>query len=143
MGSITPYVTESGRRYRIRWRTPEGRQSEKQGIRTKKEAELMLASVEVAKARGEYVSVSASRITVGELATRWLANKQQALKPSSYHSLAVSWRVYVSPRWTDTPIGDIRPSDVEDWVRRISSGQAVTRCVPFVPPMSRCEGTCK
>ena len=126
MGTITPYSTAGGRRYRARWRTPERKQAEKGGFRTKRDAELHLASVEVAKSRGEYVTASASRITVGELATRWLSNKEHSLKPSSFHSLAVSWRVYGAPRWSETPIGDIRPSDVEDWIRRLSTGLAPT-----------------
>jgi integrase len=60
------------------------------------------------------------------LAIDWLANKQQALKPSSYHSIAVSWRVYVGPRWGTTPVGAIRPSAVEQWIRELGQGTAVT-----------------
>jgi integrase len=72
------------------------------------------------------VSTNAGRITVGELAVEWLANKGQSLKPSSFHSLLVSWRVYVGPRWSATPVGSIRPSSVEQWIRELGQGTAVT-----------------
>jgi integrase len=48
------------------------------------------------------------------------------LKASSYSSLDTSWRVYVLPRWEDTRIGDIRASQVEQWIRELSEGTAVT-----------------
>ncbi|WP_431221394.1 tyrosine-type recombinase/integrase [Leifsonia xyli] len=76
--------------------------------------------------RGTYVSPSESRITIGELAPIWLANKEQALKPSSYSPLRTAWRVYVEPRWASTPISAIRPSAVEIWIRELGQGKAVS-----------------
>ena len=52
MGSIDPYETADGRRYRVRYRKPDRTQTDKRGFRTKRDAELFLASVEVAKTRG-------------------------------------------------------------------------------------------
>lgn len=126
MGSITPYETAGGRRWRVRYRTPEHAQTDKRGFTTKHAAELYLANIEVSKATGAFVSAAAARVTVGELAGDWLANKKQALKPSSYHSIAVAWRVYVGPRWASTPVGAIRPSAVEQWVRELGQGTAMT-----------------
>jgi hypothetical protein len=48
MGSVTAYETKAGKRYRVRYRTPERAQTDKRGFETKKAAELFLASVEVA-----------------------------------------------------------------------------------------------
>ena len=42
-------------------------QTDKRGFRTKREAEMFAAEVEVYKARGEYVAPSLGRVTVGEL----------------------------------------------------------------------------
>jgi hypothetical protein len=70
MGSVTPYETGSGRRYRVRYRLPDRSQTDKRGLKTKRDAELFLASVEVTKARGEFVSASQSKISLGE----WAAN---------------------------------------------------------------------
>jgi hypothetical protein len=46
MGSITPYETAAGRRYRVRYRKPNHAQTDKRGFRSKRDAELYLASVE-------------------------------------------------------------------------------------------------
>ncbi|MGH1525954.1 tyrosine-type recombinase/integrase [Leifsonia sp. L25] len=126
MGSIDAYESAKGRRYRVRWRDPEHQQREKRGFRTKREAELYNATVEVAMMKGTYFEASQSKITVGELAEEWLANKEQALKPSSFSPIRIAWRVYVEPRWATTPIGAIRPSAVEKWIRELSQGKAVT-----------------
>ena len=53
MATISSYTTASGKRYRVRYRTPEHRQTDKRGFKTKREAEAFAASVEVAKMRGE------------------------------------------------------------------------------------------
>jgi hypothetical protein len=83
MGSITAYQTTAGKRYRVRYRKPDRSQTDKRGFRTKGDAELYLASVEVRKATGEFIDASASRVTIDELGNQWLA-MQTHLKPSSF-----------------------------------------------------------
>lgn len=124
-GSITPYETAAGRRYRVRYRKPDKSQTDKRGFKTKKEAQVFLASVTVSKATGEYIDPAASRAHISTLGEAWLLTKK-GLKPSSYSSLETSWSVYVKPRWGDTPVGDIRPSAVEAWITQLSEGTAVT-----------------
>jgi hypothetical protein len=64
MATIEKYQTRSGAMlYRVRYRKPDRKQTQKRGFTTKREAEMFAASVEVAKARGEYVAPSA--ISVG------------------------------------------------------------------------------
>lgn len=82
MASVTPYEAASGRRSRVRYRLPDHSQSDKRGFKTRRDAELLLASVEVTKARGEFVSASQSTIPLGEWAELWRANQVQ-LKPST------------------------------------------------------------
>ncbi|GAB3599413.1 tyrosine-type recombinase/integrase [Microbacterium tumbae] len=126
MGSISAYNTASGKRYRVRWRTPDRKQTDKRGFLSKRDAQTFLASIEVAMARGEYMDPTAGKITVAEVARDWLHNKEVALKPSSYRSLELAWRVFVGPRWGSTPIQNIRPSAVETWIRELSLGTAKT-----------------
>lgn len=52
MGSITAYATAVGKRYRVRYRKPDYSQTHKRGFRTKRDAELFLASAEARKASG-------------------------------------------------------------------------------------------
>jgi integrase len=124
-GTIESYQTAAGRRYRVRYRKPDGAQTDKRGFTTKREASLFLASVTVSKATGEYVDPSDSRVRVDALGEAWLATKK-GLKPSSYHSLETAWRVHVQPRWGSTPVGDIRPSAVEAWIAAMNAGTAPT-----------------
>jgi integrase len=118
-GSITAYTTAQGRRYRVRYRKPDKSQTDKRGFRTKKEAELFLASVTVSKATGEYIDPALSKVTVGQLVDRWLAGKK-VLKPSAYDPLPRAWRNHVAPHWETREIRSIEPSEVQAWVAQIN-----------------------
>ncbi len=54
MGTITPYETVKGRRYRVRYRKPDHTAAEKRGCTTMGEAKLYVSMVTVAKSKGEY-----------------------------------------------------------------------------------------
>jgi integrase len=123
--SIKPYETTGGRRYRARYWDPSHHQREKRGFRTKREAEEFLAGVTVAAARGEYVDPAAGRVTVGELGAAWLANRPH-LKPSTWHSLEVAWRVHVLPVWGNRRVVEIRYSEVQAWVGSLSARKSAT-----------------
>ena len=116
MAQVVPYQTAHGKRYRVRYRTPDRRQTDKRGFRTKREAELFAATVEVSKAKGEYVAPSLGRVTVGELAADWLARKQQAIAPSHYRMLDSAWRVHVARRWGSASVSDIDQLGAEAWI---------------------------
>lgn len=116
MGSVEPYSTSAGKRYRVRYRRPDNTQTDKRGFATKRDAELFLASVELHKASGTYLDPGRSRITIGELGPGWLAAKKASLKPSSFQPIEVAWRVRVQPRWGRLAIADIAHSDVKAWV---------------------------
>jgi integrase len=131
MGSITPYVTKSGRRYRARYRDPDRKQCERKGFATKRDAEAFLASIEVAKGRGEYLDPRAAKATVGELGPIWLAN-QSHLKPSSLRPLEIAWRRHVEPVWGSRRVGEIRHSDVQSWVTRFAAGDGKPRSATTV-----------
>jgi hypothetical protein len=54
MATVAKYQTSGGEtRYRGRYRTPEGRQTDKRGFDTKRDADAFAASVEVAKLKGQ------------------------------------------------------------------------------------------
>lgn len=120
MGSVSPYSTSAGRRYRVRYRRPDGTQTDKRGFKTKRDAELFLASVELTKAQGTFLDPSRARVTIGELGPAWLAAKHAALKPSAYAPLEVAWRLRVKPRWGRAAITDIMHSDVKGWVAELN-----------------------
>jgi integrase len=121
MATIEKYTNTSGKTlWRVRYRTPDRRQTQKRGFTTKRDAQQFAATVEVSKARGEYVSASAGRVTIGELGPQWLARQHGHMKPSSFRSYASAWNTHVSPRWAGVRIGDIRHSDIQAWVSELS-----------------------
>jgi hypothetical protein len=114
MATVSKYQTASGATlYRVRYRTPDNRQTDKRGFHTKKLAEAFANSVEVRKLTGEYVAPSLGRITVDELSGDWLARKKQAAAPSHYRMLESAWRVHVRPRWGSVSVADVDVLGVE------------------------------
>src|SRR5271165_45509 len=117
MATISSYKTTGGQtRYRVRYRTPDHRQTDKRGFRTKRDAEQFAATVEVAMMRGEYVAPMLGRITVSELACGWLARKKQATAPSHYRMLESAWRVHLEARWGAACVANIDTLSVEAWI---------------------------
>ncbi|MCV7010362.1 tyrosine-type recombinase/integrase [Mycobacterium gordonae] len=121
MAKIETYQTKSGKRWRVRYRTPDRRQTDKRGFTTKRDAERFASTVEVTKLRGEYVAPSLGRITVGELGPGWLARQKGHMKPSGYRSYESAWRVHVKPRWAHVRVSEIVYSDVQAWVSELAT----------------------
>src|SRR6185312_12647974 len=123
MATIEKYQISSGAmRYRVRYRTPDHRQTDKRGFKTKRAAEAFAATVEVSKIRGEYVAPSDARVTVGELGQQWLERQRGHLKPSGYTVMEAAWRLRIKPRWGGTALGDIRPTAVQQWLSDLGRG---------------------
>lgn len=119
MAAVEAYQTANGRRYRVRYRKPDRTQTDKRGFRTRRDAELFLASVEISIARGEFVDASAARAPVGELGSVWIRDLTH-VKPSYWRSLESTWRRHVEPRWGTVAVAAVRHSEVQSWVSGIS-----------------------
>lgn len=120
MASVEPYVTGSGeRRYRVRYRMPDRRQTDKRGFRTRRDAERFLAGVETAKDTGVYVAPSAGRVRLDAWSQTWMG-AQGHLKPSTAARAAGIVRVHVVPRWGRVPLAEVRHADVQAWVTGLS-----------------------
>jgi integrase len=116
MATLESYTTAAGdRRWMVRYRTPSNGSTKKRGFTTRRDAQAFAATVEVAKLKGEYVTPTAGRVTIGELGDRWI-NQRSHLSPSSKRTGEIAWRVHVRPRWGNTPVSAILPSEVKDWV---------------------------
>lgn len=127
MATISRYKTASGAMlYRVRYRTPDHRQTDKRGFTTKRDAEAFAATVEVKKLTGEFIPEKAGWVTVGELATGWLDRKKQATAPSNYRMIESAWRVHVSPSWSHRRVSEITLVDVESWISQLCKGSGTT-----------------
>jgi len=139
VGTVEPYSTAAGKRYRVRYRKPDHSQTTKRGFTTKKEAELFLASVELGKAAGTFIDPSKARITIGTLGAAWLES-QTHLKPSSTAVVESAWRLHVEPSWGRVAVADVRHSDVQSWVARLSTGEPGRSRPKSAALVHRCYG---
>jgi integrase len=125
MATIESYGTQDGRRYAVRYRKPNRRQTMKRGFRTKRDAERFASEVEVSKDRGQYIDPRDARVTIGELGPGWLS-RQTHLKPSSYRPLEIAWRVHVEPAWASHRLGDVAHTEIQNWVSEMGKTRGAT-----------------
>ncbi|WP_144792495.1 site-specific integrase [Kocuria palustris] len=125
MATIESYATKAGRRYRVRYRTPDRRQTDKRGFTTKRDAERFARTVEVSKDRGEWIDPADTRVTIGALGERWIASRS-SLKPSTLRTVESAWRNHVQPRWGTTAVTDVRFSAVEEWAAGLAREKSPT-----------------
>lgn len=120
MATVKPYNTAAGLRYRVRYRKPGGKQTDKRGFTTKKAAELWAANNIVNLAAGTWIDPADANITVGQLGDVWFA-QQNHLKPSSLKPVRIAWELRVKPRWGNLPVGEVRHSDIQTWVAGLTT----------------------
>ena len=125
VATIESYETKGGKRWRVRYRTPDRRQTDKRGFKLKRDAEQFANTVEVSKHRGEWIDPADSRITVGELGATWINNRNN-LKPSTFRTTESAWRIHVEPRWGKTKVSDVRFSEIETWIGEMSKARSAT-----------------
>jgi integrase len=131
-GTVTPYETAAGTRYRVRYRKPDGAQTDKRGFKTKRDARLFLSTVDVTKARGEYIDPTDGRRLIKDIAETWKKARLGTLKPSSRAAMETAYRIHVLPGWGDRTVGGIRRSEISAWVGTLlekKSAQTVRRAV--------------
>ena len=99
MANVTRYKTSRGEtRYRVRYRKPDGTQTDKRGFKRKSDAENWAAEhVTLAKATGSYVDPQAGKATVESLWPAWVAAKRVRCKASYIESLSASGDAEWSP----------------------------------------------
>lgn len=57
--------------------------------------------------------------------------KGETLKPSSMRQIESAWRVHVAPRWASVSIGDVRYTDVQEWLDS-KTEQIAQRCISIL-----------
>jgi len=117
MATIEKYETRAGTAlYRVRYRTPDNRQTDKRGFTTKRDAQDFANTVEVSKLRGEFVPVSSGAVTVGQLGPLWLNRQRGHAKAASLRVYESAWLTNVAPRWSAVTIASVRRSDIQAWL---------------------------
>jgi integrase len=123
LGSITPYETATGKRYRVRYRKPDRTQTDKRGFRTKREAELFLASIEVAKSTGRYIDPTRARVTVGDWMTAWLETRSD-LRASTLDRVQGVVRNHIIPALGTIALADLGRMQTQQWASKLTATQS-------------------
>jgi len=108
-------------KWRARYRSPDGREHARHFDR-KVDAEQWLVSVEHRKLTGEYVDPNAGRVTVEAYGEQWRAI--QVHRPSTVAQVETNLRRHLYPVLGSRPIGAVRPSEVQAWVKGLSGDLA-------------------
>ena len=129
MATIEQYKTMTGQiRYRVRYRTPERRQTDKRGFVTKRDAQAFATSVERSIMRGEYVALGAGKVTVAELYEAWSVARTRP-KVSTRAKEVSTWNTHLHDRWGTVAITNITTAAVRRWVADLVSSGAQTATV--------------
>lgn len=113
--SIQGRSTRAGRVYDVRLRGPDGREVSRT-FRTKREAVQYEAGLRTSKAKGTWLDPRDSEVTVGDLATEWLASNP-AKRRSSRARDSSALRTHVLPLLGKRTVGSLTPADVRGLVR--------------------------
>lgn len=113
-------------RWRARYRGPDGRERSRTFTR-KVDAERFLATVEVDKARGQWIDPALGKIKFHEWADRWMATTVH-LKPKTQYDYRSLLRRHVIPRFGDLELIRIDRLAVRTWIADLeASGLSASR----------------
>ncbi|MEJ1092904.1 tyrosine-type recombinase/integrase [Microbacterium istanbulense] len=126
MGSVEPYETTQGRRYRALYRRPDRKQTQKRGFRTKKAAELFLATTEVDIAQGRYLDPSLARVTVADWLDTWIKARGD-LRATTRSRVENIIEKHIVPELGSIPIGNLTRLRVQEWASALPGAPATVR----------------
>lgn len=112
-----------GKRWRCRWYTqePDGRRQHSKSFAKLSDAEAFQAGMEDDVRSGRYTDPNDARKPFKDVAEMWLRSKNQ-VSEGVRERYECELRVYVNPRWSETPIGSIGIDDIAKWVSELSTG---------------------
>lgn len=103
-----------GRRWRARYRDPDGAERSKMFDR-KQDAERFVATVSADVLRGSYVDPEGGRVTFSEFAEQWLA--AQTFSEGTREATELRIRLHAVPTLGPHELRSIKPSIVQAWLR--------------------------
>ena len=109
--------------WELRYRDPAGRQRVERfagpnGRKAPPEATERLAAVERQLRWREYVGPEQRAVTFAEYYARWDAARQ--VSATRRHTDEGRARLHLLPYWGSWRVGDIRPTDIDDWIAALS-----------------------
>jgi integrase len=118
MASVQSRVFNGVVRYRVRFRSPDGKQRSK-SFGSMREARAFASKVETQVREGDWIDPNAGRETFGELHSRWVAAR--VVSPVRAATEETQANVHILPRWRNVPLKKIKPLDVQEWIKNLTS----------------------
>ena len=115
MATIEPYKLKNGTtRYRVRYRTPDRRQTDKRGFTTKRDAKEFAARVAVGTRRGGSGAPAGSQWSAGlvDVSDSWRRRQRSV------------WNAHVKPQWGHWQAAKIEPQHVQEWITNLTTALA-------------------
>lgn len=125
MANIKAYTTKAGRRWRVRYRRPDGRQTDKRGFQTKAAAELWASKNVVEIATGTWISPEAGKTPLSAVADAWLASKSR-VTPKTLAGYTTTVKLHLEPLRA-IEVGKVTPGVVQDWVDGLDGSPKTVR----------------
>ena len=113
------FVEKRGKRYRARYRAPNGKEISKTFDR-RTDADRFISVIEADKARGLWVDPALGRTEVADWSERWMRSMTH-LKPKTRAGYESLLRCHVIPKFRSTPIAQVGQLDVQAWVSGMQS----------------------
>ncbi|MFT8359179.1 tyrosine-type recombinase/integrase [Bifidobacterium aquikefiri] len=127
MASVESYDTKAGKRYRVRYRKPDGSSTDKRGFKRKKDATDWAAdNVTVAINTGSYTDPTAGRRKVRDIYRSYIDSHRNLWKPSYLHPLEITWRVHIEERFGDRSIASIRRSEMQTFINELAKRRSAS-----------------
>ena len=113
-------------RWRARYRDPQGKEHARHFDR-KVDGQRWLNEVTAAVVTGQYVDPRAGRVNFRDYAEQW--REAQVHRPSSAAHVETMLRRHAYPAFGAKPLAEVRPGDVQAWVRGLSEGDVGRRAL--------------
>lgn len=123
MASVERRARDGRTTWVARWRDPEGRQRKRSFVK-RSDADRFVTAVAADVMRGTYIAPDEGRVTFGEYAEQWASIQQH--RPSTVDSVERHLRRHVLPVLGARPLGAVRASEVQAFVKGLSDRLAPT-----------------
>jgi integrase len=121
IGSIHKRSDRPDRPWRVRYRDPDGVERSKSFAR-RVDAQRFLEETRADVISGRYVDPARARTPFGEYALAWAS--RQVHRPTTIEHLDRHLRLHVIPQLGARPVGSLRKSELQAWVKGLSDGLA-------------------
>lgn len=121
--SIDSYQTQKGKRYRVRYLRPDGKQTTKRGFQRKMDAQQWGdAYVNAAKIDGTYVTREAGAMTVRQIYRQWMEARRPALKESTTATDERIWRTHIEREYGTRMIRTLTHAEIQAYISGKATG---------------------